>query len=213
MKYCPYCGTELQDDMTFCPSCGKKHSKSTEPISEEKRDVSNEPEIASNPAIPPKITLNCGIRGMKWFRFIVNFQLFVVMLLSIGNAIMYADGSVFGEGRDNLFRVFPITKAASIGYAIFLIATAVFAFLTRRSLLRYEKRAPLLLHILYIVNITSPFAFILVMSLATNIPLSGFPPISSQLPSAVAGIFLLGINIVYFNNRKSIFVNPSSSLL
>ena len=24
MKYCPYCGTQLQDDMVFCHKCGKR---------------------------------------------------------------------------------------------------------------------------------------------------------------------------------------------
>lgn len=28
MKYCPYCGTGLQDEMVFCPLCGKRYISS-----------------------------------------------------------------------------------------------------------------------------------------------------------------------------------------
>lgn len=64
MKYCPYCGKELKEQVTFCPECGsnleEKEPKRKAPIHPilEKKDIAMQIIFSF---------ITCGIYGLIWF--------------------------------------------------------------------------------------------------------------------------------------------------
>lgn len=58
MKYCPFCGTKMRDEMNFCPICGKKY-KQVELISQPSGPVSPaEPPVFAQSSTPPEVSLD-----------------------------------------------------------------------------------------------------------------------------------------------------------
>jgi predicted nucleic acid-binding Zn ribbon protein len=72
VKYCPYCGVEVESDFQFCPECGKEmptktKSKKTEPTKKEEKQVKTEEKIETKEQEKPKITpKKKGKLAIKW---------------------------------------------------------------------------------------------------------------------------------------------------
>ena len=84
--YCRFCGTKIPDNVKFCPECGANLAPASAPSAAPEESapvVPMAPENAAAPAMPhgtPDPAAAIGViaapqRGMKWFKFIIYFQL------------------------------------------------------------------------------------------------------------------------------------------
>ena len=219
--YCKKCGKEIADDSVFCRYCGEKQDvfdnhdiqieadEETQDETYEKDNSSSVVEAVSSTervsfsqadAVHPSLTI-----GMKWYNFVVKVQLWLFMACTALIGLSFIDGATrSGASANAIYNTFPAVRTVDIAYAIVLLALAVFAFFTRRSLVRYEARGPkFYLGISYISAFLSVL-YALVCSIAANVPfgkLFNATSIGQMIPLLALAI----INTVYFGKRKALF--------
>ena len=75
--FCSNCGKNLNGSETFCSGCGHAvHGSEAEPTAVP---------YTQSPALP-----------MKWYKFVIYFQLFAGAVLYVYDAFQYATGMVYG---------------------------------------------------------------------------------------------------------------------
>lgn len=102
--YCRFCGTKIPDNVKFCPECGANLASTPSAVPEESAPaVPMAPENAAAPAMPhgtPDPAAAIGViatpqRGMKWFKFIIYFQLWASLLSALIAAEKYFTGAYY----------------------------------------------------------------------------------------------------------------------
>lgn len=141
--------------------------------------------------------------GMKWFHFVIYFQLFVSALVGLWNGFQLLTGRIYGENTDRVYSYFSGLKGVDTIIGICYIAIAIFALVTRFMLADFKKCGPamyigmqvagLIISIAYIASVTS-----IVDGLTEYIA-------SSTYGTMAVSIVMLICNIVYFKKRKHLF--------
>ena len=210
---CPNCGASLADGSRFCPYCD---SKFDEPA---KQDASPDREAYDqNLDLTPVSSCSSDApsdfhpdpmhdpRGMKWFKFIIYFQLFANAAANGYSALTALIGTQYQGKADFVYRGFPALRAVDLAYCLVLLALAAFAVFTRMRLARFRRNAPLLYYILSIANTLDAVLYVLLVSLVSGVPVGDM--VSLNLTMAVAAnLMMLVVNIIYFGKRKDLFVN------
>lgn len=65
--------------------------------------------------------------GMKWFHFVIYFQLFVSALVGLWNGFQLLTGRIYGENTDRVYSYFSGLKGVDTIIGICYIAIAIFA--------------------------------------------------------------------------------------
>lgn len=144
--------------------------------------------------------------GMKWFKFVIYFQLFVAAISGFWNGWRLLSGSIYGLDADDLtyvYNYFSGLKGVDTIIGICFIALGIFALVTRFILADFKKAGPAMYIGLLAANI--------VLSIAYYASVSGIVggevdmDYTSTYSSIVASVVLLICNIVYFKKRKHLF--------
>lgn len=175
-KYCNTCGAELQDEQTSCTNCGTAQIE---------QDISNSQD---------NIT-------MKWFKFIIYFQLIASAVLNVINGISYLTGSIY-SGNDFVYIVFPSLMYLDKIYGVCTIVMAIFAIFVRTKLAKFRKGA-IKLYYAFLIAATIVNSIYLIV-LKSIVPSVG---IASNIGSIIGFVILLVINNIYFKKREHLFVN------
>lgn len=212
--YCRFCGKQIPDNAKFCSECGANLAPAPSTAPEESAPaVPMAPENAAAPAMPPQGTPDpaaaIGViatpqRGMKWFKFIIYFQLWFTLLVCVIYSSMYYTGSFYEGAADQIYSYWPSLKALDVIMSILIFAMGVYAVFVQRALAKFRARGPVMYYILCGAGILISLIYV---SAAGNI-LGESAANAETLYSFFFSTILLFINIRYFNNRKHLFVNP-----
>lgn len=207
--YCRFCGSLVSDSAKFCPSCGKKlvidetqtssalaPVPAAPPLPQETAAYSYAPVPLAEPDVPQ--------RGMKWFKFIIYFQLWVSLLSALSTAAQYLTGSIYDGSADIVYSYFPGIKACDMVLAILYIALGVYIVFVQRALAKYRAKGPKMYYILYAADIAIALPYLIAARVITG----EFPVTTEFITALVVSAVMLLINVKYFNNRKHLFVNP-----
>lgn len=215
--FCTNCGRQLANGSTYCPFCGT----ALEPRPQQTPELKPETPPASDPdALYPRQPEPCGQqparpvpadpkndpRGMKWFKFILYFQLFANALINLANAVAVFTGAHYQGSADLVYSVFPAQHTVDIVYGILCLALAAFGVYTRFRLSAFRRNGPGLYLGVIAANILVPVLYMLLSSLVTHIPLTSLLDVNS-IASLAANIIMLVVNKIYFDRRKDLFVN------
>ena len=181
-RNCPVCGTALGPQDDHCPNCG---------------------------AISPS-----GAQGqpagqnhtMKWFKFIIYFQLFLSAILGVVNGIGLLTGSTYSsQGLDPelAYTIFPGLRAVDLIVGVGMLALAVLAIVVRQKLAHYCQRAPKQYLILLGANMALSILYMIAASAVLGEPVLDASTVSQLVVRAV----MIGVNKVYFDKRAELFVN------
>lgn len=183
---CKFCGIEFEGDYEKCPVCNqpieKEECEPTPMTISEKHDEL----LAKTP--------------MKWYKFIIYFQLIFGPLANLGNALQYFMGTVYGEQSELVYTMFPKLKSADIVYGVLLLAMAGFAIYVRYTLTEYYSKAPNLLKLYYGLNAVIPLIYSMYLKSTTTLN------VQSQIGNLILGVVLIFATSVYFDNRKDLFI-------
>lgn len=213
--YCRFCGTKIPDNVKFCPECGANLAPASTPSAapeESAPAVPMAPENAAAPAMPhgtPDPAAAIGVietpqRGMKWFKFIIYFQLWAGMLVNLVTAVKYFTGAYYEGSAEMVYTFFPALQPLDIVMGVFCLALAAYAVVVQRALAKFRTKGPMMYYLMYIVSTAGTVLYLLIGSL-----IIGQSAFTAETAGSFTGsLFMIFINIPYFNNRKHLFVNP-----
>lgn len=133
MKYCQYCGTQVSDDVYFCPACGKMLASPSMTFAPPAPQPTPAP--ATTPVEPqllkPK-TPSVGLYTMNFlFWLFAGFVMFLIVI-ALGNADVDVYASLH-EGYYytdiNAYAYFEPEETANVFAIFFTIPTVVFAII------------------------------------------------------------------------------------
>ncbi len=193
MSFCKSCGTQIENENAqFCPKCG---TAITQPQQQWTPDYAT-----GTPTEQFK---------MKWYKWLIYFVLFAGALLNFVNGFNYITGGIYftqSDGKVTAEEVYSLLgeglKTVDVAFGIALIAIAAFGIYTRFRLAKFKANGPMCLYILYGAG--------LVASLVYNIAAASFVEgsFTSDIVTSIVGpAIVIWVNYVYFNKRKSLFIN------
>lgn len=194
---CPKCKTEVSTGVWFCPNCGA-------PLSEDAPLT-----VPSGGYAPTQNEL-----GMKWFKFIIYFQLFANVLFRIINGIQVLTGIIYdtdvftGEGFETItsemiYSSFPGLYPTNVIYGILTLALAAYAIYVRQQLAHYHQGAPKK----YLTFLVLNLGLELVYLAAASIILGEWALDAEIALNMITAVILLVVNYIYFKNRAHLFAN------
>ena len=215
--FCTNCGRQLANGSTYCPFCGAALAPRPEPTPEQKQNDAHafDPNAANpqtlsawgqQPPRPVPADPKNDPRGMKWFKFIIYFQLFANAFINLANAVMVFTGAHYQGAADTVYAVFPAEHTVDIVYGLLCLALAALGIYTRFRLSAFRRNGPGLYLGLIAANVLVPVLYMLLSSLVTRIPLVSLLDVNS-IVSLAANVIMLVVNKIYFDRRKDLFVN------
>ena len=152
--YCRFCGKQIPDHAKFCPECGADLAPAPSAAPPEGTpSFPAAPAASVEPAMPPQGTpdpaaafgvIAAPRRGMKWFKFIIYFQLWAGMLVNLVTAGKYFTGAYYEGNAEMVYRVFPALQPLDIVMGVVCLALAVYAVVVQRALAKFRAKGPML---------------------------------------------------------------------
>ena len=216
--YCRFCGTKIPDNVKFCPECGANLAPVPSAAPEESAPAAPAaPEIPTpfdpTPYDPAPYSADSFAsadvaaapqRGMKWFKFIIYFQLWASMLVYLVTAGKYLTGAYYEGSAEMVYDFFPALQPLDIVMGVFCLALAVYAVVVQRALAKFRAKGPMMYYLMYIVNTAVTVLYLIIGSI-----IIGQSAFTAEVAGSIIGsLVMLFVNIPYFNNRKHLFVNP-----
>ena len=208
--FCPYCGSRVKDNHSFCFNCGKQMDIGFE--------AGSEPQpIAVKPYQSNVITVQNDYREWnereraknlpkEWFKFLVNFALFADAVICIIQAIIFIMGSVYGKDKAAVYRVFPNLKVVNICVGVLLILLAAYCIIVRFRLAGFYRSGPPMLILLYIASFSLVITHMLLIHFITEYSIVDIAKNNIfSLLSIIESVILCVVNLVYFKRRKAMF--------
>lgn len=191
--FCAKCGAFCSDGTSHCPNCGELQNTSQQPVN---------PGPNNNPLTPDM--------PMKWFKFVIYFQLFANCVLNALSAIGYLTGSVYGELIDQVYGYAGGLKGLDIFMGLAMLATAAAAIYVRMRLAKFCTNGPKL----YLIFLGVNAGLTVIYTVAQNVIVSSSalapywqPDYTSVVSSVTTTVVMLICNITYFKKRSHLFVN------
>lgn len=209
--YCNNCGTQMADGAKFCPKCGIKmdvqNPTNQNPVNQSMGNQNMGNQIPNNnyqpnPA-PVYYAADSGELPMRWYKFVIWVQLFLNALLSVGTGIMIMTGAHYQGQETVVYMVYGSLKGLDIVMGIIMFALAGGAIWVRQMLSKFKKMGPTAYLILIALNGIINLLYSIMVFAITSLNTFNATVISSIIVS----IALCIGNYIYFNKRKSMFVN------
>lgn len=230
--HCPNCNAQITKECAFCPHCGislaafqtangsgaripawkrvemEKAAQEEAQVngSEQSKIVANQPmyEQQSYTYVPPQPEL--PDKPMKWYKFIIYFQLIAGAVVNSINALNYLLGSAtdlipYMPNR-TLYAFYSGLQAADVLYGLAIIGLVIFALIVRSGLRNFKATAPNSYLAYLVCTALFPFFYsFMVMSAVPEYALD-YSKVIGQIISH--GIIIL-LNYIYFKKREHLF--------
>ena len=143
--------------------------------------------------------------GLKWFKFLIYFALWVGAILNFCNGIRYLTGNIYLSQNltpNKVYRTFPELKGLDGFIGVVSCCLGVFQIITRFCLAKYKKYSPAMLYGMYVIMMIINLIYGTSASSIMETNMSG-----EIVGEIVGSLIVLIINVVYFKNRKHLFIN------
>lgn len=210
--FCPECGTNLGTPVNAtsvrCPSCGRViQAGAGIGTSSATMAGGGAPHPAANPSGQSDPTpYYQQPLGMKWYKFVIWFQLFAGALFLVGTGIATMTGATYGDYADLTYLVFDGLKAIDVTYGGACIALAVCYVLVRQELAGFRAAGPRHYLQLLVAATALPIIYLAAVTAITGLDL-----LEAGGPAAFAGVLgnvvLAAVSKYYFDRRMSCFRN------
>ena len=219
MKRCEGCGSYYSDFDKVCPHCGLADEKivvaesgqeteavNTEAAPDQWRSETSEKDRADYPQYgdaDPSVRKTAEISGysLKWHRFLmVTMIIGGVLSIFSGLSLALTQASVYGD--------YDFLKPYDSAYGIASIAIGTYQLIVRNRLKAFRMDGPKMLMILYAVSLLANIVYAVSMKAALASIGSSYNPLDTEFfAQIITMIIFAGINYVYYNKRKELFVN------
>lgn len=213
---CNQCGTQVPDGQLTCPVCGayvgsvqqnvQQGGYGQNPYQQNMQQGGYGQNSYQQNVQPVGYSQAQPQLGMKWFKFIIWFQLFFSTLTGVVNGYSIMTGAhydVTDWQLEYIYNVYDGLKTLDVITGVAFIALGIFALITRFVLAGFKKAGPIMYLGLLAANIVFSIIYIAVFCMIVD---SADGITSSTIVNLVVCIALLIANAVYFKNRKHMFI-------
>ena len=150
-------------------------------------------------------------RPMKWHKFLIYYSLWLGAVCAFLRGAKFFAVVLFGDTNPQIPEP-PAMKALDIAYGVIYLALAAYHIYTRYQLARFKKGAPKHLLILYAIIPVFELAYLPLVLIAADIPVSALfiepaKYIGTILGTIIAAWILCALNKIYYDKRKELFIN------
>lgn len=163
----------------------------------------NHPYQPQSPYCAPPVEPPQPEYPMKWFKFVIYFQLFFGAFVNLCNTVLYCSGALYGNDSDLVYAAFGGLRVLDILMGVICLALAAYSIFVRFQLAKFKRNAPVLLYILLACNA----GFNLFYSIGSTIIIGQNLISATTIGNLIGTLILLALNVVYFNKRKSLFIH------
>ena len=205
--FCRFCGKEIPEGGKFCINCGRSIENTETPEQSGQQVINPMPESAY------RSVSSAAEYPMKWFKFLIYFQLFANAVIMLFTAISSIFGLQYDGDAELVYYVAPGLKVVDVIYGIVCLGLMAGAIVVRQKLAHYRKNAP----VLYIgfVTVGSVISLIYTFAaVAVTGAISPYAPGESLvlISGAVLGTLIgagivIPLNYIYFKKREELFIN------
>lgn len=153
MGVCNNCGNQISDGQLTCPVCGAYTGAGAQANNQTPQQNMYNQQGMYNQAPQQNMYNQQGMYnqapqqpqkelGMKWFHFVIYFQLFVSALVGLWNGFQLLTGRIYGENTDRVYSYFSGLKGVDTIIGICYIAIAI-SHLSHDLCLRISRSAVL----------------------------------------------------------------------
>ena len=167
------------------------------------RKLLNILELVVESETPVYYAADSGELPMRWYKFVIWVQLFLSALLNVGEGIIFMTGTHYKGQATVVYMVYGGLKALDVVMGIMMFICAGVTIWVRQMLSKFKKNAPIAYVALLALGSVIVLMYVVIASIITGIQMFS-ATIISQI---VASIALCICNYIYFNKRKSMFVN------
>ena len=194
---CKKCGASMEESARYCPVCGQPVSSGgASPVPQAAgRPVQPEWEAQPSHTEPPL--------PMKWFKFIIYFQLFFSAFTLLVGAITLLTGISYGDVADVVYLIYPGLHAVDIVMSLLELALAAGAIYVRQLLAKFRTKGPDYYLILLGINLVASLLYAITASLMIGQSVFN----STVIGNLVGSVVMIVVNKVYFGKRRHLFVN------
>lgn len=193
---CISCNREIQDDAVFCGYCGARQQNVENPENGGGR-IPQGPEIYGRTEPP-----------MKWFKFIIYFQLFAFAVLTVMDGIRYMNGMIYEGYAPQVYLMYPGMKTVDMIFGVVCFLLAGYAIYVRQGLANFKAAAVKQYYAFLIAGIAYSLISIVVVSIVTGVSIGSIIGTDVGIIANIAiRAIIIFANITYFKKRSHLFVN------
>ena len=226
MAISPKCGAEMPEGTVICTVCGAP-MESAQADAEQATVVEETAQANENVEAVQQTNEGAGATQqtagqptmnqaaipdmpMKWFKFVIYFQLIVGPIINIISGLMTMTGSIYdmqNSSSDFVYSVFPSLSTLDKIYGVVLIIVSIIGFVARQKLAKFCTDGPKW-YFTFLGTSLGAIIFYTVGSLSIYGQYLSGSEVNGQTYGQIIGfVLLIVLNIVYFNKRKHLFVN------
>lgn len=143
---------------------------------------------------------------LKWYKFVIYFQLFASAALNIASCYRYISGDIYGskEIAHQIYNIMPVIKICDLILGVIFFGLAFGAIVVRQKL--YYKKADAVRYYLgyIIIQPALAIAYLLLVSFLVR----GYSiDFTAMIPDLIGASVLYWANKKYFSRRSYLFVN------
>lgn len=150
---------------------------------------------------------NTYYQPMKWYKFIIYFQLFAAMALNTLSGISAFTGAQYDGEADLVYRVFEGLKTVDILMGVACILLAVGDLVARQKLSGFKRDAIQWYLGVMAATVVVSVIYIIAVCAITEMPFMDAMKEGNFRGSLWMGIVMLAINYTYFQKRRDMFCN------
>ena len=148
---------------------------------------------------------------LKWYKFIIYFQLFAGGILDFANAFGYFTGNNYGEESEMVYATYGWLYLLDKVWGCVLVITGVFCFKVRQDLANFRVEGPSRYLYLAGINFFGSFIYTICFIMITDTSMDSLLLIRPFIYILV-GIVFICLNKAYFDNRKFLFTETKSTI-
>ena len=212
--FCGHCGTNVDDNVKYCPNCGApvQAAQSTQSFEQNPLPPYTEPAQANGRTWKEIKQLGYIIGsdgksyGIGWMKFLLYFSFFAGAVTSLFSALNILTGMQYGSDAALVYEAFPAMKAVDIIFGLLAILYSAGLIFVRYQISGLKRTAMQSYLAIFIFGLIVGYGYLLAASIVVGAPITS--ALGEALGEDVASFIMFIINYaVYFKHRSSVFVN------
>lgn len=178
--YCMKCGANIEEGSKVCQMCGQ-------PIYEQ--------QMYQHP--------------MKWYKFVIYFQLFAGAVLSFYEGVRYFLGLQYGdlETAALVYQRWDAMEVLDIFMGLYNVAMIAMYLVTRQKLAKFRSNAVTWYLSIWVLNLGTAIFYNILTLIITEGIISATYILGYTIGYSIGTILIIYFNRVYFKKREALFVN------